>query len=353
MSSEPEVIFGFRVHEFAARFPLIEGKEFEELVEDIRVNGLKKPIKLDCHGQIVDGRNRLRACREAGVKEVVESLPEDTDIVTFILQENILRRHMSVGQRAMIAEDLVTLRQAGRPKPGQGQISTSAAAEKLHVSRNAVNAAAVVKQKGIPELADAVMRNEIPVTTAAAVAKESPEVQQRVVADAAERKGKKGKRQKTSDAAFDRNKWRQRAEHVFSQTLAKAPPDLQDWARGTFRDVCGGSLRKEARLDIPDGDDVTLYDSEDVIDRIEGMLKEIPITERKDIKQAIGEHYIGQKPEQYMPGLSDYESETDKLAVVIAELKCRQKSFEGSDEVLKVLKTAVSELRKIAKSDSE
>ena len=83
------------------------------------------------------------------------------------------------------------------------------------------------------------------------------------------------------------------------------------------------------------------------------MLKEIPISERKDIKQAVGEHYIGQKPEQYMPDISDYEAEADKLAVVVAELKCRQKSFEESEEISKVLKQAVSELRRIAKSGSD
>ena len=344
------MIAGYKVHEFASRFPLIEGTEFDELVEDIKKNGLKETVKADHLGQIVDGRNRLRACEKAGIEPEIETLPENTDVLSLIIQKNLLRRHLSVGQRAMIAADLVTMRGVGRPTKDATGVTTGVAAKKLNVSRAAVNSAAVVKEHGTPALAEAVNSNQISVTAAASVARKSEATQQEAIAQSS---GGKKKREKPSDAAFDRNKWRQKAESVFSQTLAKAPADLQDWARGTFRDVCGGSLRKEARLDIPDGDDVTLYDSEDVIARIDGMLKEIPVSERKQIKQAIGEHYIGEKPEQYLPNLEKQETDAERLAIVVAELNCRKKGLEKSEEASKVLRVAVSELRKIAKSGSD
>ena len=102
-------------------------------------------------------------------------------------------------------------------------------------------------------------------------------------------------------------------------------------------------------MNIPDGDDVTLYDADDVISRIDGMLKEIPVGERKGIKQAIGKHFIGDKPEQYLVGLP--EEDADKLRMVAAELKHRAAELEASTEVAKVLKKAASEIRKLAKSD--
>ena len=37
----------------------MEGEDLEALVEDIRLNGQRKPIELDASGQLIDGRNRL------------------------------------------------------------------------------------------------------------------------------------------------------------------------------------------------------------------------------------------------------------------------------------------------------
>ena len=54
-------------HLLANLLPLMEGDEFEELVEDIREHGLYQPIVL-YEGAILDGRNRYRSCREAGVE---------------------------------------------------------------------------------------------------------------------------------------------------------------------------------------------------------------------------------------------------------------------------------------------
>ena len=67
----------YEVHPFADAFPLIEGEEFEELVNDIKTHGLRQPIVLN-HDRtvLIDGRNRYRACMAAGVDPVFETLPE-------------------------------------------------------------------------------------------------------------------------------------------------------------------------------------------------------------------------------------------------------------------------------------
>jgi ParB-like chromosome segregation protein Spo0J len=55
-----ERIGKYRVHPVASMFPLLEGEEFEDLVESIRAYGQKIPITVH-EGLLLDGRNRDRA----------------------------------------------------------------------------------------------------------------------------------------------------------------------------------------------------------------------------------------------------------------------------------------------------
>ncbi len=44
----------------------MSGREFDELVEDVLVNGLGEPVVVSSD-QLIDGRNRVRACAAAGI----------------------------------------------------------------------------------------------------------------------------------------------------------------------------------------------------------------------------------------------------------------------------------------------
>jgi protein gp37 len=112
----------YEVHPFADAFPLIGGEEFAELVRDIKRNGLREPIILN-HDKtvLVDGRNRWRACEEAGSDPVFETLPErytETMILDLIVSKNLARRQLNPGQQAFMAVEYKRFYAAANP-PGR------------------------------------------------------------------------------------------------------------------------------------------------------------------------------------------------------------------------------------------
>lgn len=87
------------VHPLAAAFPMLEGEELDRLVDDIREHGLRSPIVLDPAGQLIAGRNRLAACRLAGVEPKFITIEDEP--IAYIISENVNRRHLTKGQQAM------------------------------------------------------------------------------------------------------------------------------------------------------------------------------------------------------------------------------------------------------------
>ena len=88
---------------------MLPDDELAELAADIKANGLVHPIVLDAEGVLIDGRNRLAACRMAGIEPTYTSL-NGHDPVAYIVSSNVARRNLSKGQRAMAAAVLKKLR---------------------------------------------------------------------------------------------------------------------------------------------------------------------------------------------------------------------------------------------------
>lgn len=92
------------VHPLAARWPLMPDDELDALAESIRADGLAEPIIIDRQGRLVDGRNRLEACRRAKVSPTYVTpagLNGDESVRRWIHRANGQRRNVSTGQKAM------------------------------------------------------------------------------------------------------------------------------------------------------------------------------------------------------------------------------------------------------------
>ena len=93
------------VHPAADMFPMMEQFEFKELCASITESGVEQPITIDKDGLLLDGRNRLLACYETQ-QEVLFDYYEGNDPWGFSLRLNMLRRHLTAGQKAAIALEL-------------------------------------------------------------------------------------------------------------------------------------------------------------------------------------------------------------------------------------------------------
>jgi N6-adenosine-specific RNA methylase IME4/ParB-like chromosome segregation protein Spo0J len=169
-------------HVIANCWPLVEGQEFTALCESIVRHGLLSPIVL-YEGRILDGRNRYRACMQAGVQPSFEEYTGE-DPVEFCRAKNEVRRHLDTSQRSMVAARLATLSHGGdrRTQAASLPVETQAtAADKLKVSERSVRDAKKVISSAVPELAAAVDQGLIAVSTAASLA-DRPANEQRAVA---------------------------------------------------------------------------------------------------------------------------------------------------------------------------
>jgi hypothetical protein len=90
------------IHPAADLFPMMDEEELQDLAADIQQNGLIHPIMLDHDGAVlIDGRNRLAACKLARVEPVFDRLPVGDDPLAYIVTMNLMRRSLTKGQQAM------------------------------------------------------------------------------------------------------------------------------------------------------------------------------------------------------------------------------------------------------------
>ncbi|WP_437193505.1 ParB N-terminal domain-containing protein [Planctomicrobium sp. SH527] len=169
--------------------------ELLALAEDIKANGLQLPILIDDQDRIIDGRNRLAACKMAGVEPLFEPVATASFQVqrARIISLNKERRHMTEAQWGMTAAKLANMKHGGDRKldsakdqsapahldPEVEPISLNDAAEAVGIGRRTAAACKKVLRDGSPELVEAVQAGTIKATPAERIAslpkKEQPQ----------------------------------------------------------------------------------------------------------------------------------------------------------------------------------
>jgi len=209
-----------KFHPLAELFPLMQGREFDELCADIRAHGLREPI-WRYEGQILDGRNRWRACEAIGVASRPMRDYDGDDPLGFVVSLNLHRRHLDESQRAMVAAKIATLPKGANQHTAPANLPTQPeAAALLNVSERSVRSARRVVEEGAPELVEAVQRGRVSVSAAADVA-ELPQPQQREIVARGEREileAAKQIRQQKADVRRAEN------EAVRAAAMDLAPP---------------------------------------------------------------------------------------------------------------------------------
>lgn len=163
-------------HELAKCFPLMEGAEYEALVSDLKLHGQREPIVIH-DGKILDGRNRFRACIDAGVQPKTIDWDRQGTPADFVTSGNIVRRHLSPSQLGMAGARIANLKpghvghQIAQAEGGRQicpPISNQRAADMLGVSRHTITDSKKVLTHGTPAEIAAVDRGVAAASTMAA-----------------------------------------------------------------------------------------------------------------------------------------------------------------------------------------
>ena len=176
-STEKVKMQEYEYHELSTIFSSFEDtEEFKGLVGSIKEHGLFDPI-LVWQGMIVDGRHRHKACIEAGVEPEYEYLVDEVPfdkVRDRVVGANILRRHLTTGQRAMTAASLANMTAGGNGNNQFGDSNrtnssdsktNSDAADQLNVGTTALKVAKGIKRDA-PDLAEKVSRGEMSLNAA-------------------------------------------------------------------------------------------------------------------------------------------------------------------------------------------
>jgi ParB-like chromosome segregation protein Spo0J len=114
VNAEP---FPWPVHPTAEIFALLPDDELTELANDIAERGLTHRVWLwddpERGTVLLDGRNRIRACQEAGVEvETRLFVGDEVEAAEFAFSENMRRRHLTTGQKAAAVYDFLPVYEA-------------------------------------------------------------------------------------------------------------------------------------------------------------------------------------------------------------------------------------------------
>jgi hypothetical protein len=140
------IVARYTLHEACKAWPPMSDAELAALRDDIRINGQHEPIALTPAGLLIDGQNRVLACKRVDVKPTTFVFEGDPWI--YSISKNARRRHMSVDRIAMTVATLAT-----RGEGGDQYVGKTTGSNEPVVSDRGLSVAQVAKAAGVPETA--------------------------------------------------------------------------------------------------------------------------------------------------------------------------------------------------------
>lgn len=127
-------------------FDDIPEDDYKALKEDIKANGLINPLHVLEDGTVICGNQRLKACRELNISDddisiKILTLKDNREITLYAIKENLLRRQLTLKQKAkpvgvyiQLKEELEKERWGGDRKSEEFQVRQDVTLEKLRTS---------------------------------------------------------------------------------------------------------------------------------------------------------------------------------------------------------------------------
>ncbi len=172
--------------------------DLARLADSIREHGLLQAIGITEDDELVFGARRLRACRDIlGHTEIDVRVVAVAEIASGEYAENEIRKDFTPSERVAIRQTIERKKRGGDRGLGQerDRVNRDEAARLAGFSnRETARRAALVVDKGVPELVEAMDRGEIGIEPAAAIARLDADGQRKIVSlPAQDRRAEVGK----------------------------------------------------------------------------------------------------------------------------------------------------------------
>jgi protein gp37 len=141
------------VHPAAELFPLATSEERDVIRSDMAEQGMLESIKVNKSNLLIDGRNRLLVAWELKLTKVPIKQVTPADELAYVISENLARRHLTVGQRAMIGAEIANCPEGRHsPKNNPEPVNRQQAADLVGLTaKEEISQARLVKQWAQPE----------------------------------------------------------------------------------------------------------------------------------------------------------------------------------------------------------
>ena len=160
----------YKVHKLAEIFPEADPDDFDSMVESVRALGRIRQSIVVYENQILDGRQRLKACKVAGVAPKFRRFEgTEEEAAMLVLDLNLNRRHLSTSQKAAVSARIL----GGKDVPECiSALTAEKLAKKAKISRRTVFHAKKVYDHGTLEEIAAMESGESAVAPLAAAISE-------------------------------------------------------------------------------------------------------------------------------------------------------------------------------------